>query len=745
MQAHLLNALVNSSIDAIACGNSTGCITLFNPAAERLFGYSKKEALGQPFTLLVREQDRVAQRVLFKRFLRTGKSQSLGVHREAIAQHKNGRIFPVIMSLSVDKIEDEYLFTTIMHDITDRRNAEGKLRLYHNIVASTSDPMALLNREFVYQAVNPAFLKTVNKTVDEVEGSTPVQILGQETFEKTVRPHAERCLAGEVVDFKHWLTFPGADPKFMRIHYYPYHNSEGVIDGFVMNARDITKHHNAEESLSLKQAQLHTLLETSRQINHTLDQTSIRKTLVTAACKLLSCDSGAAGIVDGDCMLFHEYLNMSQWIPLDYRFTCGFGVPGHVLQTREPYLTNNAEHDPHVVPEIRQALDFHRLVDVPIIARSGEILGCFEIHDRSDGLPFTNTDVDLLQGLAASAAVALENTRLVEGQKYLIKTLQEKESQLRGLLESANDAILLVDLAQRQFVEVNGRACKLLGFSHQELLNSPIADILPSNNDLFAQFIDHVKASGANKTDQLSFTSREGDIIPTEVSASILQYEGKACMLAMVRDISERKTHERQLQQSLEGTIQAITLAIEARDPYTAGHERRVAELALAVGHELGMDQQQLHGIRFGALIHDIGKIQLPAEILSKPTRLTALEYGLIQGHAQVGYDILKDVVFPWPVADIARQHHERMDGSGYPQGLQNGEICMEARVVAVADVVEAMSSHRPYRPAMGIDKALGEIRRGRGRLFDSTVVDACLTLFAEQLFSFVQTDLSSA
>jgi len=212
----------------------------------------------------------------------------------------------------------------------------------------------------------------------------------------------------------------------------------------------------------------------------------------------------------------------------------------------------------------------------------------------------------------------------------------------------------------------------------------------------------------------------------------------------IMRDITVRKQVEEALKLSREkmregliGTIHAVAKAAEARDPYTAGHQRRVASLSLAIGKGMGLDEDQLVGIHLGAMIHDIGKIHLPIEILSKPTRLSDVEYRMIYTHAQVGYDILRDITFPWPVADIAYQHHERLDGSGYPQGLSNGSICMEARIVAVADVVEAMSSHRPYRPGLGIDKALEEIKRGRDKQYDASAVDACLNLFSKKLFTF--------
>jgi len=195
------------------------------------------------------------------------------------------------------------------------------------------------------------------------------------------------------------------------------------------------------------------------------------------------------------------------------------------------------------------------------------------------------------------------------------------------------------------------------------------------------------------------------------------------------------------LEKALEGTVRAMSLTIEMRDLYTAGHQRRVSSLAVAIGQEMQLPWDKIEGIRLAGIIHDIGKIAMPAEILAKPTRLTKTEFQLIKDHPRIGYDILKSIEFPWPVAHIILQHHERMDGSGYPDSLLGDAILLEARILAVADVVEALSSHRPYRPALGQAKALEEIRRGRGIRYDMRVVDACLKLFKEGRFSFKTDD----
>lgn len=196
--------------------------------------------------------------------------------------------------------------------------------------------------------------------------------------------------------------------------------------------------------------------------------------------------------------------------------------------------------------------------------------------------------------------------------------------------------------------------------------------------------------------------------------------------------------HAAILRKSLEDSIQAIAATVEIRDPYTSGHQKRVAELAVALGREMGMSEDGIHGLHLAGVVHDLGKISVPAEILSKPGKLTPIEFMLIKGHAQAGYEILKDIDFPWPIATIVWQHHERFDGSGYPQGLKGDDILLESRIMAVADVVEAMASHRPYRPTLGIDVALQEIERGRGIQYDPAVADACLKMFREGRYALV-------
>jgi PAS domain S-box-containing protein/putative nucleotidyltransferase with HDIG domain len=237
---------------------------------------------------------------------------------------------------------------------------------------------------------------------------------------------------------------------------------------------------------------------------------------------------------------------------------------------------------------------------------------------------------------------------------------------------------------------------------------------------------------------------KNGEIRHLLVNRSEVLWDGTKQSQVLYQDITERVQTERalaesrdQLNKTLESVIQSMALIVEMRDPYTAGHQRRVARLACAIAGEMGLPQEMIDGIRVAGTIHDIGKIGVPTDILSKPGRISKAEFILIKEHPRTGYEILKGIDFPWPIARAVLQHHERMNGTGYPDQLEPESIILEARILAVADVIEAMGSHRPYRAALGIEKALEEISLNRGVLYDPVVADACLKLFDENIFGF--------
>ena len=324
------------------------------------------------------------------------------------------------------------------------------------------------------------------------------------------------------------------------------------------------------------------------------------------------------------------------------------------------------------------------------------------------------------------------------------KALEEMWRKYTFIANTSREFMTLID-ANYTYEAVNESYCRAHNKAREEIVGRTVAGVWGEEtfNTIIKGHLD--KCFAGNEVHyQAWFEFATLGLRYIDVTYYPYYNEGTVTHAVVVsRDITERKRAEEELQDSLEklrkalgGTIQAIALTVEMRDPYTAGHQRRVANLARALAAEMGLPKEQIDGIRMAGVIHDLGKISVPSEILSKPTRLRDTEFSLIKDHPQVGYDILKTIEFPWPVAQIVLRHHERLDGSGYPQGLSGEGILLEARILAVADVVEAMSSHRPYRPALGIDKALEEISQNRGVLYDSEVVGTCLKLITEKGFT---------
>jgi HD-GYP domain-containing protein (c-di-GMP phosphodiesterase class II) len=236
------------------------------------------------------------------------------------------------------------------------------------------------------------------------------------------------------------------------------------------------------------------------------------------------------------------------------------------------------------------------------------------------------------------------------------------------------------------------------------------------------------------------YGSSEDLLMTVKLNYEELENRVKELEEKLVESERKEKRHKvtvERLRDILGGFVKTIAMTVEARDPYTAGHQRRVANLARYIGSDMGLSEEQTEGIRVASIVHDLGKISIPAEILSKPSLLSEHEIGLVRTHSQVGFDILKNVEFPWPIAEIVYQHHERMDGSGYPLGVSGEEILMEARVLAVADTFEAMATHRPYRPAFGTNDAIKEIFLKREKLYEPKAVDACMRLVMDQGFEF--------
>ena len=372
--------------------------------------------------------------------------------------------------------------------------------------------------------------------------------------------------------------------------------------------------------------------------------------------------------------------------------------------------------------------DFQMAISAPVLRKDGTV---FFADIKASPIRYGGKDAVLGVLRDVSDRVAAEQ-RLVEA-----------EAQFRGLVEQSIAGSYIIQ--DGKFAYVNPRAAEILGYDSAEALVGldPLMRVAEKDRKKVRETM-RARLEGEKQVVAHAFTAlrRDGTMIEVGIHGARGVHRGRPAIIGLMQDITEKlraeeevKSYVAQLEAAFRSTVEVATSLGEMRDPYTAGHQRRVAGIAVAIGAALGFDVRRQEGLRVAGHLHDTGKIIIPAEILSKPGKLSAIEMQLVSAHSQAGYDVLKSVSFPWPVAQVALQHHERMDGSGYPQGLKGEAILLEARIVAVADVIEAMSSHRPYRPGLGIDAALAEIERGRGSLYDANVVDACLRLFREMRF----------
>jgi len=348
---------------------------------------------------------------------------------------------------------------------------------------------------------------------------------------------------------------------------------------------------------------------------------------------------------------------------------------------------------------------------------------------------------DSLARLVPSIKRGLQETRIKKERENAIKALTKSEDRLKSFMNSATELFSIWN-SEINLVELNKAAIELFspGAVKKDLIGKKMTDLIPSVKESgnLDKYLEVIKTGKPYYHEQIT---------PPQLGSRNLAVKafkvGKGLGM-LTTDITARKLAEdklrksyTKLQKTLNGTINALASIVETNDPYTSGHQKRVAFLAIAISEELGLDKNKIEAIGTAACIHDIGKINIPASILSRPGKLSDIEFEMIKAHSKIGYDIIKEIEFPSSVEEIVLQHHERLDGSGYPDGLKNKDIILEAKILGVADVVEAMSSHRPYRPSLGMKNALKEITKGKSKHYDTKVVDACIKIIAEKNYKF--------
>ncbi|MEW6549432.1 MAG: HD domain-containing phosphohydrolase [Spirochaetota bacterium] len=365
-----------------------------------------------------------------------------------------------------------------------------------------------------------------------------------------------------------------------------------------------------------------------------------------------------------------------------------------------------------------------KFLSVPVF-RDGRIVAVAGVANKAGD--YDASDVRQL-------TLLMETVWRITEENRIAKALQTSESKYRGIFDNAQEGIFQ-STPDGLYVAANAAMAKILGYDSPEDLISSVRDIssqiyiYPEDRQRLLSLIEQ---NGTVHSFESLYRRKDGS--PVWVSVSLHPVVDEKGVVqhfqGFLEDITERRKGIERLKEALKATVLAISASVEAKDPYTAGHQSRVADLGLAIAGELGLSEDDREGLRLAATIHDLGKLSVPTEILTKPKKLLDVEFEIIKTHSRSGYEILSKIDFPWPIARMVLEHHERMDGSGYPQGLKGSEVLLQSRILAVADVVESMASHRPYRPALGIIAALAEIEANADRLYDSEVVRACLSLF---------------
>ncbi|MFQ5661462.1 MAG: PAS domain S-box protein [Gammaproteobacteria bacterium] len=852
--------------DIILLADNDWHILEVNEKAIESYQYPRDEIIGLLITELEVSETNQQREKAF-----TG-SFNEGFIFEDMHERKDGSTFPVEISLRTIKKEGIKYRQLIIRNITERKQDEKKIRSYEHIISATGDQLSFIDRDYIYQAVNEAYLTYHQKERQEIVGHSSKDILGAAIFNQYAKQKLDRCFAGETIHYQEWFNFPRAGRRYMDIAYYPYVETDGTVTGVVVSSRDITDWKEMEDVLRENKQQLDTMTNSIQDAMIMLDNEGNVAFWNDAAEKLFDhkkkevigrplieliiperyredhlngyktfSETGQGPIIgqmvelyalhkDGtefpielsaSSLLLHDkwhavgiihditkrkqleqketslgniirfslneiYIFDSETLKFIDVNTCARNNLGYTMEEFQELTPIDLKKE--FTPET-----FRELIN-PLRSGVEEKIVFESTHERKDGTSYpVEVHLQLMPYLEKDAFVAFilditERKKIERELKISMKAMSALSACNEALVRAkSEDAItkevcniitskIGYQLAWVGYAEKDRnktvRPVAQSGFDEGYLEQADIRwDDTPHGQGPSGRAIKnrHTIVRGDIQDDSMFEPWREAAIlhgfrsviaIPLKLEDDIFgtltiyaeetfafSQEAVALLQEMADDLAyginalrtqvEKKAYSNQMQESLISTIEAIAMTVEKRDPYTAGHMQRVAQLSVVIAKELGLSEEQVKGIDLGASIHDIGKIYIPAEILNRPGKLTAAEFEIIKSHTQVGYDIIKGVNFPWPVAEMILQHHERLDGTGYPNGLKGDEIKYEAQILAVADVVEAVSAHRPYRAALGIEKALEVIRQGKGTHFNPDIVDTCIKIIEQDKFEF--------
>jgi PAS domain S-box-containing protein len=669
-------------------------VSSMSPSVEKVLGYKPQDFIGQPLTDLgkVLTPESFQQAIIDTELILKGNTISATIY-QFIA--KDGTIrYGEVSGSPIIRNGQIIAIISVARNITDRKRAEDALReseeKFRKILEDMEDVFFEVDVTGNITFVNHSSCKKSGYEAEELIGMSFKQISMPDAIGQVMKYFGEIFQTGQTGKPFIWhLKKKNGEEGLFEVVASLVRDQKGNPLGFKGIGRDITERRKAEEE--------------------------IRKLALVV-------------------QLSGELVNIAA---PDGKMTFLNAAGSQMLGIDPDKIENYSIRD--VVPE--PFMETVRQEIIPALLAGDHWEGELQYRNIQTGVL---TDVRAMaftiKDDATDRPVYLVNvSRDITERKRSEEALLQESNFSRAALDSLTALFYMYD-DQGRFIRWNEYFTTVTGYTGEELARmTPLDVVVKSERALLKQTMEKV-LSTKHVSAELSILCKDGSVKPHFLTGNLIEFENKKCVIGMGIDITERIKTEAKLQQTLDSlrkavgtTIQVLVSAVEARDPYTAGHQSRVAHLACAIASEMGLAQDKIEGIRLAGAIHDIGKLSVPAEILTRPSKLTNIEFSMIKEHALNGYEMLKHVESSWPLAEIVYQHHERINGSGYPRNLKGDEIIIEARIMAVADVVEAMASHRPYRPSLGLDAALEEIEKNTGILYEEAVAKACLKLFRER------------
>lgn len=698
-----------------------------NPAWERTVGIEAREVIGKRIKeIMPTVEDKWIQ--LYGRVVKTQRPEDFTDYNAATDKYYH--VYAYCPSPGK--------FAVFFIDVTEQRRAEARLTesetKFRSIAERLIDLIALADEKGVITYASPASATIFDMAPEEMVGRNFTSFVDESSIPKalgmfqTIQEGGSKIVGQEVT-----LKKPDGSLFFGELTGAAH--TFGATRGVLVTIRDITERKQAEKRILNHQSRLQSLV---RILQH--QTRSAQEFLDYALNEIIQITESELGYIYFYSEEKKEF-SLNTWskkvmdqCSVTSRQTMysleRTGIWGEAVRQRKEIIINDFGA-PH--PLKKGYPDGHvplrNFLTVPIFSGSQIVAVAGVANKKGD---YSNDDMLQMQLLMNSVWKEVESKRSLQA-------WEASEERFRIAQELSPDGFTILhplrndegEVTDFSWVYENQAAARINGTNPEEVKGKRLLDFFPAHRES-PVFETYIRAAATGVT-QVIEEAYAGNIIAKPLWLRIVVERMGEDIAIMAIDITEQRENTERLRMMLNGTVQAISLILEARDPYTAGHERRVADLAAAIAARMKLPRDRIEGLHTACLLHDIGKITIPVEILSMPRELSPIEFSLIKAHSQAGYHFLKDIEFPWPVARMVLEHHERMDGSGYPTGAKGGDLLLESRILAVADVVEAISSHRPYRPARGVDAALKELEEKRGVLYDPDVVEACLYLFNEQ------------